>query len=254
MYIAGYHNVTLLDFPGKVAALCFFQGCQLRCPYCHNPGMVLPGFFKKEAEINKTTEGFFNYLDRRKGLLDGVVVSGGEPLMQDGLMQFLRKLKENGFLVKLDTNGLLPQRLAEVIQNELVDHVALDYKNCLDGWAETTGVKNLQAAENNYLAWQQSLDILNCFGVDYELRTTVVKELHPRHYLYQMANDLRRLNLKPATTWFLQRFQNKPAVLADYEPFYNNKKSLTAYSPGEMILLADYIKSSTAEVRLRNVS
>ncbi len=254
MYIAGYHNVTLLDFPGKVAALCFFQGCQLRCPYCHNPSLVLPGLFSKKAVTERTTEEFFDYLNRRKGLLDGVVVSGGEPLMQNELPQFLLKLKEDGFAVKLDTNGLLPQRLSELINYKLVDHVALDYKNCLAGWAKTTGEHDRQKAHNNYLAWQQSLELLKSSPVNYELRTTVVKELHPLQHLHQMANHLRKLNLKPHTPWFLQRYNNISPVLEDFVQTPLKKISLTAYSPDEMISLANYINSGTTEVRLRNVS
>lgn len=241
----------MLDYPGQVAAICFFQGCQWRCPFCHNPSLVLPDYFKHKKALIKTGTTFRHYLSQRRGLIDAVVVSGGEPLLQDDLLPFLEQLKESGFLVKLDTNGLLPNCLAQVIKNNLVDYVALDYKNCLQGLAKTTGTSCPQA-EDNYLAWQQSLALLNASSLDFSLRTTVVKELHPQVFLEAMAYDLKTFGLRPGASWFWQSFQRKAPVLADFYLAPGRLKHLSAYRLEELSALLGRAKEVAAPVSIKN--
>ena len=248
--IAGFHKISMLDYPGQLAAICFFQGCQLRCPFCYNPGLVLPELFVEKKEQLKTSREFFAYLAQRRGLIDAVVLSGGEPLFQNKLLPLLKQIKESGFLVKLDTNGLLPGVLAKILGNGLVDYVALDYKNCPEGLPEATGTLSAQAMKN-YQSWGKSLALLNSSAVQFELRTTVVKELHPPLYLEKMAEALKNFDLKTKTPWFWQSFERQGPLLADYTKAGCGKTKLTAYSPTELKRLVSEIKSIAVDLHLR---
>ncbi len=169
MRIGGIHPFTLQDFPGHVACILFTQGCNLRCSYCHNPQFIpleVPG------QASLSAEQALAFLGARRGLLDGVVVSGGEPTLQPGLLPFLRRIKQEGLLVKLDTNGLRPDVLAEAIGQRLLDYVAMDLKHDPARYAELTGV----SVDSSLLA--ASRDLLRRSGVAYEFRTTVVPRVH----------------------------------------------------------------------------
>lgn len=248
MNIAGYQKTTLKDYPGKVAAICFSEGCQLRCPYCHNPNLVLPRLYSTSEEIKHNTDSFFNYIKKRKKLLDGVVFSGGEPLLQDNLEDILSELKDDGFSIKLDTNGLLPERLKTFIDKELLDYVALDYKNSFEGWSKATGIKHDTSVSEQYKKWQRSLEILDTYGIEYELRTTVVKEIHSSQYLISMAKELKASIKNSNPIWFLQIYEKQNDVLADYS---SKKRELSSYSKEEMIELRDSISQFMPRVRLR---
>ena len=250
MAIAGFHKLSMLDYPGQLAAICFFQGCQLRCPFCHNPGLVLPKLFTGERELAETSQAFFAYLHQRRGLVDAVVLSGGEPLLQINLLPLLKQLKKSGFLVKLDTNGLLPGVLAQILRKGLADYVALDYKNCPEGLPEATGTFAAQAVKN-YRAWGKSLALLNSSAVQFELRTTVVKELHPPFYLEKMAEALKNFDLKTKTPWFWQSLARQGPLLADYTKAGCGKTKLTAYSPAELKRLVSEMKSIAVDLHLR---
>ena len=167
MKIGGLLKFTLIDFPGRPAAVIFTQGCNFRCRYCHNPELVYPHMFTEpvaEEEIDA-------FLKRRQGTLEGVVVSGGEPTLFDDLPQFLSKLKSMGYAVKLDTNGTRPDMLKEIIDNKLVDFIAMDLKAPLEKYALITGV------EFNMSIIQQSMDLIRSAGIGYEFRTTYDKEV-----------------------------------------------------------------------------
>ena len=167
MKIGGLLKFTLIDFPGRPAAAIFTQGCNFRCRYCHNPELVYPHMFTEpvaEEEIDA-------FLKRRQGTLEGVVVSGGEPTLFDDLPQFLSKLKSMGYAVKLDTNGTRPDMLKEIIDNKLVDFIAMDLKAPLEKYALITGV------EFNMSIIQQSMDLIRSAGIGYEFRTTYDKEV-----------------------------------------------------------------------------
>ena len=169
MNIQGLQKLTLLDFPGRTACTLFTGGCNLRCPFCHNVPLVLDPAGDapfSEAEI-------FSFLAKRRGVLDGVAVTGGEPLLQKDLPDFLRKVKAAGFLVKVDTNGFFPERLGGLLKEKLVDYVAMDVKNSPEKYAETCGVPGLDIAPA-----EESVRLLLESGIDFEFRTTVIAEFH----------------------------------------------------------------------------
>lgn len=192
MQLHGLQKMTLLDYPGKVACTVFTGNCNLRCPFCHNASLVLsPGDLPAYTE-----EEILSFLKKRQGLLDGVCLTGGEPLLQKDVFSFLQKVKELGFSVKLDTNGFYSAKLKELVSAGLVDYVAMDVKNCMDKYAETVGL-----AEPALDAVEESIDFLLSGAVEFEFRTTVVQELHT-------VQDIERLaqRIQGAPRYFLQRF------------------------------------------------
>ena len=199
MQFNGFQKMTLLDYPGKVACTLFTAGCNFRCPFCHNAPLVTGGTDETYSE-----EEILAFLQKRRGLLDGVAVTGGEPLMHAMLPNFLRKVKELGFLVKLDTNGSFPERLSAVVSARLVDFVAMDVKNCRERYAETCGTQiDLSAVE-------ASVRYLLSSGVDYEFRTTVVKEFHDVSAIRSLAEWIRG-----AKAYYLQNFEDSGNLLCD---------------------------------------
>ncbi len=202
--ISGLQKMTLLDFPGKVACTVFLHGCNYRCPFCHN-SQLLGGV----GEEFMTEEEFFAFLEKRKGLLDGVAVSGGEPTLYKGLPQMLAKIKAMGYAVKLDTNGSRPQVLKAVVEQGLVDYVAMDVKNGPEEYGQTVGLQNFDLA-----ATEESLRYLIDGGVDYELRTTLVEPLHTEESVEKMGRWLGSLvpGKKPRRL-FLQSFVDRNTVV-----------------------------------------
>lgn len=192
MKIYGLQKMTLLDFPGKVACTIFTGGCNFRCPFCHNAMLV--------TELDKdnfyTEEEIFDFLKKRVGILDGVCITGGEPLMQNDIADFIIKVREMGYSVKLDTNGSYPEKLAELIENKLVDYVAMDIKNTPEKYAETIGVKNF-----DFTPIAKSIALIMNSGVQYEFRTTVVSEFHTIDDIEKIAEYIRG-----AQGFYLQNF------------------------------------------------
>ena len=167
MDIHGIQKLTLLDFPGNCACTVFLAGCNLLCPFCHNAGLVL-----ESPEPVMTEEAFFAFLSKRKGLLDGVCVTGGEPTLRRDLPEFLQKIRAMGYRTKLDTNGSNPAMLGRLLADKLVDYVAMDIKNCPERYTATCGGRDIGAQV------QESLTLLRESGVAYELRTTCVRPFH----------------------------------------------------------------------------
>lgn len=171
MLIGGFQKLTLIDYPGKVATTVFTVGCNFRCPFCHNPELL--EFPKDEIPTYRKNEKLFlDFLGKRKGLLDGVCVTGGEPTVQPDLLEFLRKIKRMGFLVKLDTNGSRPEIVKEVIRRKLADFFAMDIKNRTECYRETSGS---DIADANI---RESIKLIRESGVRHEFRTTVVPGIH----------------------------------------------------------------------------
>ena len=137
MIIHGLQKMSLLDFPGKMCCTVFTGGCDFRCPFCHNASLVL---HPEEAEHLEESE-FFSFLEKRVGWLDGVAITGGEPMMQKDLLPFAKRIKDLGFLVKLDTNGSYPERLREIVEAGVIDYVAMDIKNVPEFYGETVGIE-----------------------------------------------------------------------------------------------------------------
>ena len=197
MNIQGYQKLSLLDFPEKTACTIFTGGCNLRCPFCHNASLVRTPF-----EVpNKETE-VLEYLSRRRGLLDGVCVTGGEPLLQPDLTAFTAKLKAMGYLVKLDTNGTLPDRLRALLATGTIDYVAMDVKSSLDGYAVAVG------CETNTQKIMESIRLIQSSGIAHEFRTTAVKGIHTPADIEAIA----RL-IGPHSPYFIQGFVDSGNLL-----------------------------------------
>ena len=198
MRIGGLQKLTLLDYPGKVACTVFLPGCNLRCPFCHNPALVLPD----RATGGLSTEKLLAFLETRRGKLDGVCVTGGEPTLYEDLPALLRQIRALGFAVKLDTNGTNPAMLKALLQERVLDYVAMDIKNSPSRYAETCGGIDCLSRV------RESAALLMDGTVDYEFRTTVCAPLHtPR--------DMEELGrwLKGARRYFLQPFADSGALV-----------------------------------------
>ena len=204
MKISGLQKMTLLDFPGKVACTVFLPGCNFRCPFCHNSGLLdqnVPG------EISPDT--LLTFLKKRIGLLDGVCITGGEPTLQQDLDQLLRSIKALGYAVKLDTNGTRPEMLKKLVTEGLVDYVAMDIKNSPAQYGETVGVPRIHLD-----TIEESIRFLLSGTVDYEFRTTVVDELHDTASMEAMGQWLQSLAPDTKTKrFFLQPFTDRDSVL-----------------------------------------
>ena len=202
--IAGLQKMTLLDFPGQVACTVFLQGCNFRCPFCHNSGLL-----ESTGDTVIREEDFFRFLRTRIGILDGVCVTGGEPTLYRELPAFLAKIKELGFAVKLDTNGARPDVLEALIRQGLVDYVAMDIKNSPEKYAQTTGL--LKAPLERL---EQSIRILMEGSLPYEFRTTVVQELHTAEDIASIGRWLTGLCPdRPVKKYFLQVYTHRDSVL-----------------------------------------
>ena len=194
MQISGLMKMTLLDFPGHVACTIFTKGCNMRCPFCHNALLVTD----TQNTACYTEEEIFTFLKKRTALLDGVAITGGEPLLQRDITDFIIKVRELGYKVKLDTNGSYPLKLQEICDKKLVDYIAMDIKNCLGKYSQTAGIDSFDI---NLI--KQSIGIIMNSGIDYEFRTTVVNELHNVEDIGKAAELI-----KGAKRYFLQEFKD----------------------------------------------
>jgi pyruvate formate lyase activating enzyme len=193
MKIGGLQPVTLLDYPQKVAAIIFASGCNMRCPFCYNPKLVLPELIEKETLMPE--EEIFDFLNRRKNYLDGIVFTGGEPLLQVDALEFIKKVKDLGYLIKLDTNGLKPDVLAEALSLKLVDYLAMDIKGPLGNYDKYCGVMADPAKI------RMSVDLVMKSGLPYEFRSTLAKGLHSQEDVVKMAEII-----EGADKYYLQNF------------------------------------------------
>ena len=200
MRICGLQKLAMVDYPGKVAATVFTGGCNLRCPFCHNALLVT----RLDESPELSQDEVLAFLDSRRKLLDGMVLSGGEPLMQPGAAEFLRRVRQLGLSVKVDTNGCYPQVLENLLTEGLVDYVAMDIKNSPEKYPITVGIPNFDLTPV-----QRSIDLLRGCGIDYEFRTTVVQELHT-------AQDIESICqwVGGAPTYALQNFVDSGALIS----------------------------------------
>ncbi len=189
MTIGGLQKCSLIDYPGKIAAIIFTQGCNFHCPYCHNPELV------NETATEIPVDEIFAFLERRKNILDAVTITGGEPTIHDDLIPFIRKIKEMGFLVKLDTNGTNPEVIRTLQNSHLVDYFAMDIKAPLASYEQTVG----RAVDRQAL--EESIILLKAGKIPYEFRTTVVKSLLSPNDLHAIGTAIRG-----AHTYYLQKF------------------------------------------------
>ena len=214
MIIAGLQKLTLTDFPGNVACILFLKGCNLRCPYCQNSELI--DFKIDDNYILK--EEVFDFLRKRKGILEGVVITGGEPTVNRDLPLLIKEVKELGYKIKLDTNGTNPQMLKELIDSNSIDYVAMDIKNVSKKFFTTTG---LSKSENDELLKniEQSINILKNSRIDHEFRTTIMRDFHTVH-------DLKEINeiIGENENYFIQNFEDSEYVLNhEIKPFNDDE-------------------------------
>ena len=228
--ICGLNKTTLLDYPGHVAATVFLGGCNFRCPFCQNGDLVL----KPEGQPAVEKEEVMAFLRKRKGVLTGVCITGGEPTIERGLAELIEEVKNIGYLVKLDTNGYCPEVIRKLTEKGLVDYIAMDIKNDLKKYGETVGIQGIDAGRiMDSIRW-----IING-KMDYEFRTTVVKELHGREDMSAIGKAI-----KGAKAYFLQGYLESGGVIA---PGFH------AYGKEEMEELAEWVKPFVPNVQLRGV-
>jgi len=230
MNIQGLNKTTLLDYPGNVAATIFMGGCNFRCPYCHNKDLVI-GPFTNPAY---TTEEILSFLTKRKGILSGVCISGGEPTLQPLLSDFIAQIKELSYLVKLDTNGSHPEIISELLSKNLLDYIAMDIKTDLQHYTQVT-----QQDKIDPKLIEESVIILKNCDVDYEFRTTVVKELHNSENFTNIA-----LWLKGAKAYYLQSYKDSDNVITP---------GFSAYSVKELNHFLNILKPYIPNSYLRGV-
>ena len=229
MKIHGFQKLTLLDYPGHTACTVFLAGCDLRCPYCHNAGLL-----DASAPPLMDDRELIGFLQKRKGLLDGVAFTGGEPLLRRDLPEVMEKIRSMGYLVKLDTNGLHPEALKTVLDGGLADYVAMDIKNSREKYAAASGVEDVDLARID-----QSISLLMERAPDYEFRTTVVDQLHNEDSFRAIGPWIRG-----GKRYFLQAFADRDSV-----PF----RGFSAPDALQMKKYASIVRPFVRDVFLRGV-
>ncbi len=226
MKICGFQKMTMLDYPGKVACTVFTGGCNLRCPFCHNALLVTD----IDSNTAFTQDEILSYLYKRQGIIDGVCITGGEPLLQKDIADFIKEIKAAGMLVKLDTNGCYPQKLIELVSSGLIDYVAMDIKNSKEKYPQTVG-----KADFDIKPIEESVEFLLSDNVDYEFRTTVVKEFHTADDIAAAAKWI-----SGAKRYFLQGFVDSGNLIGS---------NLSAVLPEEMekycLRAQDFVPNTT---------
>ncbi|MBR5527832.1 MAG: anaerobic ribonucleoside-triphosphate reductase activating protein [Clostridia bacterium] len=225
--IRGFMKMTLLDFPGKVACTVFTGGCNLRCPFCHNADIV-----KNPAGQNLYDE-VMEYLSLRRGILEGVCISGGEPLLQPHIGEFMAEIRSMGYSIKLDTNGTLPEKLKSILEEGLCDYVAMDIKSSPQRYEKATN------SEIPFEVFEKSMEVIRAFGIDHEFRTTAVKGIHtPDDF-----RDIAKL-LLPDEKYFVQRFVDSGNLIS-------KDPAMQAFSPEEMQNILEILSQKLSRAKLR---
>jgi len=209
--IQGLQKTSLIDYPGKIACVVFTYGCNFACPFCHNPQLV-----SGKPGLQITSGEFFKFLNQRRGLLEGVVITGGEPTLHSDLCEFIINIKNLGFAIKLDTNGAKPQLLAKIIKKHLVDYIAMDIKASVENYNKSAGV------DVDIDKILQSIKLIINSNIEHEFRSTLVPGLHNESEVKKMAQMI-----KHADKWILQEFDNHKTLDPNFEkikPFASLKK------------------------------
>ena len=230
MRIHGLNKTTLLDYPEHVAAAVFLGGCNFRCPFCQNGDLVI----RPESQPVIDRAEVMEFLKKRKGILSGVCITGGEPTLAAGLEEFIREVRELGYLVKLDTNGYCPDTLCRLAEETLLDYIAMDIKSSMERYGEAAGVKDLDTERI-----RESIRIVMESGIGYEFRTTVVKELHGEEELTAIGREIAG-----AERYFLQSYRDSGAVI---------QTGFHAYGREDLKRLAECVRPYVGNVRLRGV-
>ena len=228
MRISGFQKLTLLDFPDKVACIIFTGGCNFRCSYCQNSILISNDCYAPIEE-----EEIFNYLTKRKKIIDGVVISGGEPTIQKDLYDFILKIKEMGFSIKLDTNGSNPAMIKKLIEDNLIDYIAMDIKNIFSEYKVVT--KN----KVNIDKIKESIDIIRNSNIDHEFRTTIIKNVHSIDNILEICSYFDKKEKV-----FMQNFEQSENVV---------DKELVSFTREELMEINEIIKEKYPNVTVRNI-
>lgn len=230
MNFSGFQKLTLLDYPGKVACTLFTSGCNLRCPFCHNASLVThidnSNIYKKEEILA--------YLKKRQGILDGVCISGGEPLLHAEIEGFISEVKSLGYSVKLDTNGFFPEKLISLVNKGLVDYVAVDFKATYEKYSLATGIESVDTTP-----FKKTVEFLLSDAVDYEFRTTVVKGIHETQDIVEIAKTI-----SGAKRYFLQSFVDSGDLISS---------GFCAFSPENMKKARDLASAFVTNTEIRGI-
>ena len=227
--------MTLIDYPGKIAATVFTVGCNFRCPFCHNPELVLSSQFTVSANDNTLEKEFFEFLRTRQGKLDGVCITGGEPTLQADLVEFIAKIKKLGFAVKLDSNGTRPDVLRELFKKKLVDYLAMDIKSNLANYEKVC------EAQVDLERIKDSVELIKNSGVDYEFRTTVVPGLHQEKDFKEIVEWLAG-----SRRYVLQKYQDYGKILND-----NLREEIKGKPEPDLEKIRNMFKGKVSEVLIR---
>ena len=228
--IVGFQKLTLLDYPGKTACTIFTAGCNLRCPFCHNADLVLA-----PSSIDKfSDEEILSYLSKRKGLIDGICITGGEPMLMKDLPDFCEKIKDIGVSVKIDTNGSFPALLKYIVRNGLCDYIAMDIKNSLAKYPATVGVPNIDVSP-----FRESIEFLKESGIDHEFRTTVCRPFHTVEDIVEIGK-LLGANEK----YFLQSFVDSGRLIG---------QGVSGFLPSEMKDMLSQLKLFVPNADIRGI-
>lgn len=235
MNIGGLATMTLLDYPGKVAATIFTNGCNFKCPFCHNGDLVLSNYINNNSFSKKD---ILSFLKKRQGLLDGVCITGGEPTLQPDLFDFIKEIKELGLLIKLDSNGYMPDIIDQAINYKLIDYIAMDFKSSYEKYNLAAGI----SIDTNRI--KESVNIIINSNIDYEFRTTLVKGIHTFDDMILMATEL-----KGAKQYYLQSYKENKRIISNLE----GNNTYSEFSRDELTTFLNIAKKILPEAKLRGV-
>lgn len=230
MKIGGFQKTSLLDFPDLISAIIWTVGCNFHCPFCYNKNLV-----EGKVEIIPDEE-IFSFLKKRIGLIEGLVISGGEPLMQDDIIDFCKKVKKLGYLIKIDTNGMYPDKLQELIDKKLVDYISMDVKAPKNKYSTLSGVKT------DIKKIEKSIDIIRSSYIDYEFKTTFVPGLLSKEDILEIGKWI-----KGSKKYFIQQFKNDVPVIS------SNLENISSYSKEELNSVLEKVKTFFEICNIRGV-
>lgn len=230
MQIHGFNKTTLLDYPGHLASTLFVSGCNFRCPFCHNASLVI----NPESDNTIPLETIYSTLNKRRGIIEGICITGGEPTMYSGLSDFIRSIKDMGFLVKLDTNGNNPKVLKDLLDNHLIDYVAMDIKNSKEKYSLSVGLPSFQTA-----FIEESVDYLLNGVIPYEFRTTIVKEHHNLQDILAIGKWING-----AQSYFLQAYKDSGDIISP---------GLTSHPKSELNKFREALLPFVKQVEIRGI-
>ena len=214
MKILGLQKQSLIEYPGKISAVIFLGGCNFRCPFCHVPTLVLPELIETQNEISQ--EEILSFLEKRKTFLEAISITGGEPTLNKDLPDFIKKIKSLGFLVQLETNGTNPEMLRKLIEEKLIDYAAMDIKHRLDSFEKYNEITGFKLTKELFENIKESIKILLSNKIDYQFRTTLIKEFHKKEDILEICKEIQGVRV-----YYLQNYQKENKTISGniFTPF-----------------------------------